>query len=238
MKLAHRPAAWKNFGHSKSTPGPSRALSTQGILMQTWTRRTALALATTALLAAAGGVGAQTVDLAGAKFEPQMPLGGKTLSLNGAGIRYKAVFKVYAVGMYLPAKATSAKAAIEQQGPKRLHVVMLRDVNGSELGKNFAHHFEDNAAREEFTTSINQIFRFGELFATRKMLKAGESFTLDWLPGTGTVVSINGVPQGEPYTGFGFYSGMMKLWIGERDSAGVRAPLLGTAPEQYSRNER
>ncbi len=206
--------------------------------MQNWTRRTVLTLASSALLAAAGAVGAQTVDLAGAKFEPQVQVAGKTMGLNGAGIRYKAVFKVYAIGMYLPAKAATAKAAIEQPGPKRVHVVMLRDVNGAELGKNFAHHFEDNAAREDFTTSINQIFRFGELFATRKMLKAGESFTLDWVPGTGTVVSINGVPQGEPYSGFGFYSGMMKLWIGDRDSASVRAALLGTAPELVSRSDR
>jgi hypothetical protein len=35
------------------------------------------------------------------------------------------------------------------------------------------------------------------------------------------------VPQGEPYPGAAFYNGMLKLWIGDRDSAGVRAALLG-----------
>ncbi len=177
-------------------------------------------------IAALGAV-AQPVELAGAKFEPQMTVAGAMLGLNGAAIRYKVVFKVYAVGLYLPAKAATLDAVVAQQGPKRVHAVMLRDVSGSELGKNFAHHFEDNATREEFAASISQIFRFGELFASRKMMKAGDSFSLDWIPGAGTVISINGVPQGDPYPGAAFYNGMLKLWIGDRDSAGVRAALLG-----------
>lgn len=186
-------------------------------------------IAALALGAAALGAAAQPVDLAGAKFEPQVQVAGATLGLNGAAIRYKVVFKVYAVGLYLPAKATTLNAVVAQPGPKRVHAVMLRDVTGSELGKNFAHHFEANTTREEFAASISQIFRFGELFASRKMMKAGESFTLDWTPGLGTIISINGVPQGEPYPGAAFYNGMLKLWIGDRDSAGVRAALLGQA---------
>ena len=186
-------------------------------------------IAALALGAAALGAAAQPVDLAGAKFEPQVQVAGATLGLNGAAIRYKVVFKVYAVGLYLPAKAATLDAVVAQPGPKRVHAVMLRDVTGSELGKNFAHHFEANTTREEFAASISQIFRFGELFASRKMMKAGESFTLDWTPGLGTIISINGVPQGEPYPGAAFYNGMLKLWIGDRDSAGVRAALLGQA---------
>lgn len=178
---------------------------------------------------AALGAAAQPVDLAGAKFEPHAQVGGTSLSLNGAAIRYKVVFKVYAIGLYLPAKAGTMAAAVDQSGPKRIHAVMLRDVSGSELGKSFTSNFEANATREEFAGSISHIFRFGELFSSRKMMKAGDSFTLDWVPGTGTVLSINGVPQGEPYPGPLFYSGMLKLWIGDRDSAGVRAALLGQA---------
>jgi hypothetical protein len=173
---------------------------------------------------------AQTLELAGAKFEPQVQLGGTALKLNGAAIRSKVIFKVYAVGLYLPLKAGTVSAVMNQPGPKRVHAVMLRDISGAELGKNFTHHFQDNASREEFAGSINHIFRFGELFSSRKLMKAGESFTLDWVPGLGTVLSINGVQQGEPYPGEAFYSGMLKLWIGDRDSAGVREALLGHTP--------
>jgi Chalcone isomerase-like len=195
--------------------------------MFTRTKRSLLALIGSALIASPFAAIAQTSEVGGVAFEQAADVKGKRLLLNGAGVRYKAVFKVYAVGLYLPVKTTTAKAVFDMQGPKRIHAVMLRDVGGVELGKNFTRHFEDNASREEFTASISQIFRFGELFAGRKQLKAGDSFTLDWVPGFGTVVSINGVPQGEPYAGAGFFNGMLKLWVGEHDSAGVRAALLG-----------
>jgi Chalcone isomerase-like len=193
--------------------------------MNAFTRRNLLVLGM-ALAPLAWGQSAPT-EVVGVKFDQQAQVGGKALVLNGAAVRYKAVFKVYAVGMYLPSKTNTAKAALEMVGPKRIHVVMLREVSGSELGRNFAHHFEDNVSRDEFAASIKQIFRFGEVFSTRKSMKAGESFTLDWVPGVGTTVSINGVPQGEPYAGQPFFNGMLKLWIGDKDSAGVRAALLG-----------
>jgi hypothetical protein len=204
------------------------------------------ALAAVALCSVALGAGAQApahtpaapqaVDVGGVKFEPLIQLAGKPLLLNGTAVRFKVVFRVYALALYLPAKAGSTAAVLEQPGPKRVHVVMLRDITGAELGKNFSRSFEENATRAEFMASVQHIFRFGELFATRKLLRAGDSFTLDWIPGTGTVLSINGVPDGAPYTGEGFYNGLLKIWIGDRDTTGVRDALLGLPPPQ--RRER
>ena len=48
-----------------------------------------------------------TIDIAGVKLEDRAMVGGSTLQLNGAGIRYKAVFKVYTAGLYLGEKATT-----------------------------------------------------------------------------------------------------------------------------------
>ena len=48
--------------------------------------------------------GARAVELAGVQFPQQVNVAGKPLQLNGAGVRYKAVFKVYAAGLYVPAK--------------------------------------------------------------------------------------------------------------------------------------
>ncbi|OYU42632.1 MAG: hypothetical protein CFE44_22905 [Burkholderiales bacterium PBB4] len=170
---------------------------------------------------------AQPIDLAGAKFETQTTVAGLPLVLNGAAVRYKAIFKVYAVGLYLPTKTSSPKEVWESSAPRKVHVVMLRDVGGVELGRNFTNHYGDNATPEEMKNSIPQLFKFGELFSTRKMMKTGDSFSLEWIPGKGTIVSINGLPQGEPYEGTAFFSGMLKLWIGDKDSAGVRAALMG-----------
>ena len=69
------------------------------------------ALIAAAVLAAAslsgGSAWAQAVEVANVKYEPSVDLAGQKLVLNGAGIRYKFVVKVYTAGLYLAAKAAT-----------------------------------------------------------------------------------------------------------------------------------
>ncbi|MET0335412.1 MAG: chalcone isomerase family protein, partial [Rhizobacter sp.] len=55
--------------------------------------RRLLTLAT--LLLATAAAHAQTTDVGGVKYENNLRSGTTPLVLNGAGIRYKAIFKVY-----------------------------------------------------------------------------------------------------------------------------------------------
>ena len=57
---------------------------------------------------------AQAVELAGARLDDVAQVGGRELRLHGAGVRYKAVFKVYALGLYLANKHDSAEGALRQ----------------------------------------------------------------------------------------------------------------------------
>lgn len=50
---------------------------------------------------------ATAVELAGVKLDDSVRLVGQNLRLNGAGIRYKVVFKVYVIGLYLTDKKTT-----------------------------------------------------------------------------------------------------------------------------------
>src|SRR5262245_54604842 len=84
------------------------------------------------------------VTLAGVKYEDGADLRGTKLQLNGAGIRYKGPFKVYSAGLYLPKKAGSTEEILAMPGAKRMSVVMLRDIDASELGKLFVRGVEDN----------------------------------------------------------------------------------------------
>ncbi len=109
-------------------------------------------------------------------------MGGAKLPLNGAGIRYKAIFKVYAAGLYLPAKTTTPEAVYAATGaPRRIHIVMLRDIDGNELGKLFTQGMEKNSPREIFAKSINGTIKMADLFSKRKKLASGESFSVDWI---------------------------------------------------------
>jgi hypothetical protein len=126
-------------------------------------------LASLCLLAALPAA-AQTFDTAGVKYEPSAQVGGSSLQLNGAGVRYKAVFKVYTAGLYLNAKAGTPEAVLANNGPKRMHIVMLRDIDANELGKLFTRGMEDNAPREMFVKSIPGTIRMGEIFAAKKKI--------------------------------------------------------------------
>lgn len=157
---------------------------------------------------------AQTTDVSGVKFPNTVQVGASRLLMNGAGVRYKLVFKVYAAALYLGDKASTPEAVLAAPGPRRLQIVMLRDIDGNELGKLFTKGMEQNAPREEFSRSISGILRMSEIFSTRKKLLAGESFAVEWLPGTGTVISVNGKPEGAPVKEPEFYSALMKIWLG------------------------
>lgn len=174
-----------------------------------------------------GLAAAQAQELAGVKIAPTVQVGGASLQLNGAGIRYKFV-KVYTAALYLGAKATTAEAVLATPGPKRLSVTMLRDIDGNELGKLFTRGMQDNNDKAEFVKMISGTLRMSEIFTLRKKLAAGDTFTLDWLPGTGTVISVNGVATGAPIAEPEFYNGLMRIWLGPHPAeATLKAALLG-----------
>jgi len=177
------------------------------------------------------------VEVAGVKYETGLNLGGQTLQLNGAGIRYKAVFKVYTAGLYLGNKANSTEAVLAAPGPKRLHIVMLREVDGNELGRLFTKGMEQNAPREEFGKAINGVLRVAEVFASRKSLTNGEHFSIDYIPGTGSVVLLNGKPQGAPIKEPEFFSALLRIWLGKSPADDqLKDALLGIVRERAGRS--
>lgn len=153
---------------------------------------------------------------AGVKFEPTLDLGGSKLQLNGAGVRYKAVFKVYAAGLYLEKKASTPAEVYALRGPKRISVTMLRDIDSTELGKLFSRGMEDNMDKAAFSKLIPGVLRMSQIFSEHKKLMAGEQFVVDWLPGTGTQVTVKGVPQGEPFKEPEFFNALLGIWLGSQ----------------------
>ena len=65
-------------------------------------------------------------EIGGVKFEEQIQPGN--LVLNGAGLRKRLFFQVYAMGLYLPKKTREAQEATSMPGAKRIAMHMLRDV--------------------------------------------------------------------------------------------------------------
>ena len=171
------------------------------------------------VLALACSVGSQgafaaTVDVAGVKFEDTIDQRGSKLVLNGAGVRYKAVFKVYSAGLYLPKKTSSPEEALSMAGAKRISITMLRDIDSNELGKLFTRGVEDNAPKTEMSKLIPGLIRMGQIFSDQKKLLAGDSFTFEWVPGTGGLLTVKGSPQEEPFKEPEFFAALLRIWLG------------------------
>ena len=174
------------------------------------------AIALSIALLAAGAAQAATVDLAGVKLEDRATVAGSPLVLNGAGIRYKAVFKVYAAGLYLGEKAETPDAVLAVKGPKRISITMLRDIDSAELGKLFSRGMEDNMDRSAFSKLIPGVLRMSQVFSDHKKLKEGDNFLVDWVPGTGTVLTIKGKVEGEPFKEPEFFDALVRIWLGPK----------------------
>lgn len=177
----------------------------------------------------AAGAMAQ-VNVSGVKYDESVDARGTKLQLNGAGVRYKAVFKVYTAGLYLTRKAGTPEEALAAPGPKRLNIVMLRDIDSGELGKLFSRGMEDNMDRAAFSKLVPGVLRMSQIFSDHKKLVAGDAFSIDWIPGTGTVITVKGVPQGEPFKEPEFFNALLRIWLGPNPADWkLKDALLGKA---------
>jgi hypothetical protein len=154
------------------------------------------------------------VTVSGVKYDETADVRGTKLQLNGAGVRYKAVFKAYAAGLYLTRLAGSTEDVLAAPGAKRLSITMLREIDSTELGKLFSRGIEDNMEKVAFSKLIPGVMRMSQIFSDHKKLMPGESFLIEWIPGTGCVITVKGVQQGEPFKEPEFYNALLRIWLG------------------------
>ena len=167
-----------------------------------------------AALALSFSAAAAMVEVGGIKIEDTQDVQGTKLPMNGAGVRFKAIFKVYTAGLYVGKKVATPEELLAAPGPKRMSLTLLRDIDSNELGKAFTRGFEDNSPKTEMSKLIPGLIRMGQIFAEQKKMLTGENITIDWVPGTGTVISVRGKPQGEPFKEPEFYAALMRIWLG------------------------
>jgi hypothetical protein len=158
--------------------------------------------------------GSAQVIVAGVPYDGAAELRGSRLRLNGAGVRYKGPFKVYAAGLYLQRKAGTPEEALAAPGAKRIALTMLRDIDAGELGRLFTRGVEDNLDKTAFSRLVPGLLRMSQLFSEHRRLASGDTVTLDWVPGVGTMVSVRGVVQGEPFREPEFFQALLRIWLG------------------------
>ncbi|MDZ7937478.1 MAG: chalcone isomerase family protein [Rhodoferax sp.] len=139
---------------------------------------------------------------------------GSTLSVNGAGTRYKAIFKLYDMALYTQRKVKTPEELLALPGPKRLNFVALRELPGTDLGLTFIKGLSNNATPDLVQKHAASSTRLIEIFSGRSKLAAGDTFAMEYVPGKGTTFFIQEQPQGASIGDAEFFNMVLKIWVG------------------------
>ena len=180
------------------------------------------------LLAFVIAFAATAADVAGVRIEDKTKVGNAELTLNGAGLRKRAFFQVYAIGLYLPQKSAAPAAILEQAGPKRVAIHMLRNVGAEAFTEALADGIRANHSDAETKALEPRLKELSAIMAELKEAKKGMAIALDWQPGAGTVLLVNGAAHGKPIAGEDFYRALLRVWIGDKPvQDDLKKALLG-----------
>ncbi len=169
---------------------------------------------------------ATAAEISGVRLDDTVRVANQDLKLNGAGIRYKAIFKVYVAGLYLPEKKTTVQEVLALPGARRVTIVPMRDISNEDFGRSFMSGIQKNSDRAEKAKMIMQLQKFGEIFASVPELKKGDVLTTDWIPGSGTVIHLNGKRVSDVLPDLAFYNAILKIWLGDNPADSRLKPLL------------
>jgi hypothetical protein len=159
---------------------------------------------------------AQPVEVEGVKFEPSVQVGGQALQLNGAGLRKRLFFKVYAAGLYVPEKSTSAAALLAQKGPRRVAISMLREVDADTFANSLMDGLKNNHTEQQLAAMKTQVDALIGNFKAIGEARKGDSILLDFTPASGTLLIVNGKARGTAIPGEDFFSAILRVWLGDK----------------------
>ena len=170
---------------------------------------------------------AWAVEVAGVQVPDKASVGGRELVLNGAGLRKKAIFKVYVGSLYLPRTATAAQAVLAQS-PRRIRLDVLRNLSSDQLIDALVEGLHQNTTASEMQALVIPV---GEMAAVMKAfgaVKEGSVVTLDFVDGA-TKIGLNGTERGA-IAGEPFSAALTKIWIGDHPAQeDLRKAMLGGA---------
>ena len=185
-------------------------------------RRLAVAAAMAALLA--GGV-ATAAEVGGVKLDDRASVAGQDLVLNGAGVRTRAIFKVYVGSLYLPARATSTSAALAGV-PRRVQLNLLRTLTADQLVDALVDGLRDNNPASELDAVRPQVDELVRIMKGFGEVREGSVVTLDFADNA-TRIEQDGVAKGS-VPGEAFNRALMRIWVGDKPVQGdLKKAMLG-----------
>ena len=171
------------------------------------------------LLAAAllsASIAQAAVQVGGVDFQPELGAQKGMLALNGAGLRTRVGFKVYAMGLYLRAPLTDAAAIIGDKGEKRIRIVLTRDLEAKQFGDALLAGLEKNHEPDELAALKPATDALIGALAEVGEVASGTEIVLDQLANGATRLVVNGQQKGDDIGDVAFYPALLRIWLGVR----------------------
>jgi hypothetical protein len=148
-------------------------------------------------------------EVAGVKMADTVTVEGKTLKLNGMGLRKKVVFKVYVAGLYLETPSPAGEALIASDQIKRMQLSVLRSLKSKQVTEAIEEGFEKNS-KAQMGALKDRLGKFGAMISD---VVEGDQIVMTYVPGKGTIVSVKGTDKGV-IEGKDFADALFAVWLG------------------------
>lgn len=167
----------------------------------------------------------QALEIEGVSLPESVMVDGKTVQLNGAGIRTKFFFDIYIGALYLETHTTSAKAVLIDPGAKRISMDFLYgEVEKEKLRDGWKEGFRKNQLPERMAVLQPRLERFNALFSDAHR---GDKVTFDLFTDGTTHIQINGKESGV-IEGADFQQALLAVWLGKKPADGdLKMAMLG-----------
>jgi len=155
----------------------------------------------------------------------RLTIDGRTLALNGMGLREASVFAidVYVAGLYLEHPSADASRITNSEQYKQMRLKFVRDVDRDEMGAALRDGFRKSAGRDRHKLQA----RIDDFESRVPAMKKGDTLTLTYRPGKGVVIATQLGERGT-IAGADFAQALFRIWLGrEPPDEDVKAGLLG-----------
>ena len=178
------------------------------------------------------GLAAHAAEVEGVRIDDRVYIaqGVPELVLNGAGVRRKLVIaKIYVAALYLTKKMTVSDAVLSDPGAKRIAMHVLRErISADEFVAALHDGLAANNQPPELAPLETRIRDLAAMMHQVGHIDQGGTVLLDYLPGIGTRVSVNGVAR-ITIPGADFNRALLRIWLGDRPVDGrLKQALLGS----------
>ena len=161
--------------------------------------------------------------LKGITMPDAVTVAGKTLVLNGMGIRQATILKVkvYVMGLYLEQKSSDADAIVNSPQTKRLVVHYIRELKQADVLKALKESFTANN-----TTLDNVKAEYEKFLGYVSDMKKDDEMVLDFVENR-VDIQVAGQKK-EPITSDAFQKTLLRVWLGPKPTyPPLQAGILG-----------